>query len=262
MFRPRRTTSTTAPRLAASVALALIAGALAGCGSSHTTTAPIVTGPGAPGPMLTLAGDPHGNVTFTGYMLHASAADTVSGYFYLAMTDSVNHPQFATDVTINGVAMRPERDGLDQPWRYSLLPTDLGLAFQAGDTLHISVVDTSGATGSFTLAVVPSSMKLPGDAANIVRSKDLLLDWNGAAENVLVQLVDRVGYRVRANLQFQNESGINQLLIRAQDLAPMTLGELVGSATLQNGEQRNTPRSKLLTANVSVIENRHWTLVP
>ena len=115
MFSPRRTTSTTAPRLAAPVALALFAGALAGCGSSHKTTAPLVSGPSAPGPMLTLVGDPHGTVTLTGYMLHASAADTVSGYFYLAMTDSVNHPQFATDVTMNGVAMRPERDGLDQP---------------------------------------------------------------------------------------------------------------------------------------------------
>jgi len=77
-----------------------------------------------------------------------------------------------------------------------------------------------------------------------------------------VQLADKVGYRVRANLQFQNESGINQLLIRAQDLAPMELGELAGSAFLQNGEQRNTPRAKLLTANVSILEGRRWTLVP
>ena len=88
------------------------------------------------------------------------------------------------------------------------------------------------------------------------------MSWNGAAENVLVQIVDKVGYRVRANLQFQNESGINQLLIRAQDLAPMALGDLTGSASLQNGEQRLTPRSKLLTANVSILENRRWTLVP
>jgi len=249
-------------RLAFLGGLACFAVALAGCGKDSSPTLPIVTTPGPPGPMTTVLGDPRVNVNFQGYVNRIGGQDTLSGYFYVIVSDSLNRRQFVSGVTLNGVPMRAETDGLGSPLRYSLLPTDLDSTYDVGDTLHFAFTDTTGAAASFALTVVPSTIRLAPNATVVSQAKDLLLSWNGAAERVLVTLSDAVQTRVSVNLSFENVTGASQILIRSQDLKQLQPGILVVSDNLLNTDSQVSARNRFIVAKMNVLEARKWTLAP
>jgi len=243
--------------------LACVAVALAGCSSnSHSPTAPIVITPGPPGPMMTVSGDPRVNVNFQGFANRIVGQDTLSGYFYVTVTDSLSRRQFVSSVTLNGVAMRAETDGLGTPLRYSLLPTDLDTTYDVADTLRFAFTDTSGITPPFGLTVVPSTIHLAPDTTRVSQAKDLLFSWNGAAERVQITLSDHVGGRVSANLSFDNVTGASQVLIRSQDLKQLQQGPLNVSDNVLNTDSQVTARARRIQGQMSVLEARVWTLVP
>src|SRR5258707_12052074 len=79
---------------------------LAGCGTNSSPTTPIVKAPGPPGPMITILGDPRVSVTFQGFVNRTTGQDTLSGYFYVVILDSLNRRTFISGVTMNGAPMR------------------------------------------------------------------------------------------------------------------------------------------------------------
>jgi hypothetical protein len=249
-------------RVLATAVLACAALGLASCGNDAKPTTPVVT-PGAPGPMITLTGDP--NVTFNLQCLinRAAGQDTMSGYYYVTLTDSVGRYAFVNSVTLNGVPMRQELNGGTAPFRYSLRPFDLGPSYRNSDVLHVAVTDTSGLTAPFDVNVEPSVLDLAPDGMALSRRNDLTVRWNGAPEQVSLTLTDIVGTRVSARLQFENETGVSSLLVRAQDLKGLALGTLrVGSSVTNSQSFVTATHQKRMTASAVVSDARTWQLVP
>ena len=251
------------------IARALVAGAclgggalLASCSKDATPLAPIVSTPGPPGPMITVAGAPRVGCSMQVFVNRTVGIDTLSGYFYLVLNDSVPHNTFVGPATLNGVPMRFEVDAFGRPLRYSLRPVDLGPAYAPSDSLHFAIADTTGTTTPFTLTLAPSTLDLPPDSSRLSQRQDLVLHWEGAAEGVTVRISDQNSKRVAATLTFENETGVSQLLIRAQDLAGLAPGKLTVGTQITNSEARAGPLGKPVAATMSVLEARTWQLVP
>jgi len=261
---PRLTRQTRTVLLRASVALACLgAGALvAACGKDVTVTVPLVNTPRPPGPMISVVGSPRVNCSVQVFTSSTVGADTLSGYFYLALNDTMPEIAFVGPVTLNGVPMRFERDSFGRPQRYSLRPVDLGPGYSTSDSLHFVVTDTTGTTTPFTITLATSTLDLAPNGTQVSQHKDIVLHWTGAAEGITVRLTDQNSRRVAATLAFENETGVSQLLIRAQDLAGLSLGTLQVGSQISNSEVHPGALGKQVVATMSVAESRSWQLVP
>ncbi len=251
------------------VARAFVAGAclgggalLASCSKDATPVAPIVSTPGPPGPMISLAGAPRVQSSVQVLESRTPGVDTLSGYFYLTLSDSTPRSAFVGPVRLNGVPMRFEFDASGRPFRYALRPVELGPAYEPADSLRFVIDDTTGTTTPFAITLATSALDLPPDSTRLSQKSDLVLHWQGAAEGVTVRLTDQNSKRVAATLSFENETGVSQLLIRAQDLAGLSIGRLLVGSSISNAESRSSPLGKPVAATMSVSEGRLWQLVP
>jgi hypothetical protein len=262
MPRTRHSARWNVLRALASVACACALIALTSCGKDAKMTNPIVSQPGAPGPMITLRGDPRVSFNLQGYVDRVVGQDTLAGYYYVTLSDSLGRHLFVQDLTLNGVPMRPETSGGGTPNRYSLRPVDLGPGYHTADSLVVAITDTSGLTDPFAVTVVPSAFGLAPDGTVISQKNDLTVGWSGAAERVSLTLRDFFGTKITAGLQFENETGVSELLVRAQDLKVLSPGALSVGTSLTNSESIVTNRARRMTASVIVDESRVWQLAP
>ncbi len=199
--------------------------------------------------MQTLFGDPRLNVNFLGSVQRVATEDTLNGYFYVALT-------------LNGVPMRAESDGFGAPFRYSLRPTDLGAGYAPGDSLQFAFADSSGHTGPFAVTIRPSTFSLAPDGTVVSQAKDLVLHWTGSPGRVRVTLADDNGTQIFAGLQFVNETGVSDLLVRSQDLKQLITGKLIVSTDIVSLASQYTARPRHVQASMDVLESRTWQLVP
>ena len=213
--------------------------------------------------MITLTGDPNLSFNLQGFVNRVTGQDTLAGYYYVTLTDSVSRYAFVDSVTLDGVRMREETTGGTSPFRYSLRPADLGPGYRTGDALHVAVHDASGATAPFEVDVAPSVLDLAPDSTVLSQREDLTVRWNGTPELVSLSLTDFTGTRVSARLQFENETGVSSLLVRAADLKVLVLGALKVGSSVTNGETFVTDtHRKRVTASMVVTEARNWQLAP
>lgn len=248
-------------RTAGSVGLGLASAlALASCGSD-------VPAPLAPAPadttssMLIIDGQARVSVALEGSLVEATSGGVLSGSFRAILEDSTGQRVFLPRVRMNGVALTEEIDGLGNPAQYTLdIPTALpGLTL--ADTLRFAIEDGGTVTPPFTLHMLPSHVELAPDSTVVVKGQSLRFRWSGRIERLILTLTDQFGTRLRANLAFENYSGLREATVPGRDLAPLAPGPLSVAAGITDSEARFAgPR--LVTLTYLSTQRRAWTLVP
>lgn len=225
--------------------------------------------PLAPGPtpedttrsMLIIDGQARVSVALDGSLVEATSGGAVTGSFRAILADSTGQRVFLPRVRMNGVAMVEEFDGLGNPAQSTI---DIATALPGltlADTLRFAVEDGGTVTPPFTLRMSPSRLELLPDSTVVSKSQSLRFRWSGRIERLILTLTDAFGTRLRANLVFENYSGLREVTLPVRDLAPLGPGPLSVAASITDSEARFAgPR--LVTLTYQATQRRSWTLVP
>ncbi|MEO6463543.1 MAG: hypothetical protein ABIP29_10760, partial [Candidatus Eisenbacteria bacterium] len=123
---------------------------LASCGSDDQ--APLAPLPAdTTSSMLAIDGEPRVSVALDGYLVEEASGGALSGAFRAIILDSTGQRVFPPRVSMNGVALVEERDGLGNP---AFLTLDVATALPGlalDDTLVFAVEDGGAVTPPFRL---------------------------------------------------------------------------------------------------------------
>ncbi len=217
----------------------LLASALVFVSCGSDAPAPLAPAPAdTTSSMLIIDGQARVSVALEGSLVEATSGGALSGSFRAILEDSTGQRVFLPRVRMNGVALSEEIDGLGNPARYTLdvLTALPGLALT--DTLRFAIEDGGTVTPPFTLRMPPSRVELLPDSTVVAKGRSLRFRWSGRIERLILTLTDQFGRRLRANLAFENYSGLREVTLPARDLAPLAPGPLSVAAGITDSEAR------------------------
>ena len=245
---------------AAAIAGLALAAVLGACGSDDPAPLQPVAAD-TTSSMLAIDGVAHVSVSMDGSLVEAASGGALTGTFRAILEDSTGQRVFLPRVRLNGATWVEESDGLGNPSQLTLdiataLP-DLALT----DTLIFAVEDGGTTTPPFRLLLSPSRVELAPDSTVVTRGQSLRFRWSGRIERLILTLTDRFGTRVRANLVFENYSGLREVTLPGRDLVPLAAGPLQVAASITDSEARFAgPR--LVSLTYQSTQRRTWQLVP
>ena len=252
-------------RAAVAALLVLLAFTLASCDSNdEPPVAPEVPAPGdttANTSMLVIDGKAHVSVSINQSISELGSDDPVDGSFRAILEDSTGIRVFLPVVRLNGQPLVEERDTFDNPSQYTLDMGDALPGLALDDTLVFAIVDGGVETPPFSIRMAPSRVELLADSTEVSQGEALRFRWHGQIERLILTMIDRFGTRVRANLTFENYTGLREVEIPARDLAQLAPGPVEVSASITDNEARFAGPRLVALVHLTT-QRRSWTLVP
>lgn len=240
----------------------LLASALVFMSCGSDAPAPLAPAPAdTTSSMLAIDGQPRVSVAIEGSLVEGTSGGPLTGTFRAILEDSTGQRVFLPRVRMNGVALVEEFDGLGSPARYTLDVTAALPGLALADTLRFAIEDGGTATPPFTLRMSPSRLELAPDSTVVAKGQSLRFRWSGRIERLILTLTDQSGTRLRANLAFENYSGLREVTLPARDLVPLAAGPLAVAASLTDSEAR-VAGPRFVTLTYQSTQRRAWTLVP
>jgi hypothetical protein len=234
---------------------------LASCGSDEPTPLTPIVVDDTTTSMLTIDGVPRVSVLLDVSLTEATSDGAVTGSLRAIVEDSTGFRVFLPRVRVNGAALVDETDQLGNPAQQRL---DIGAAlpgFRLADTLSFAVEDGGDVTPPFALRLALSRVELLPDTSVVSKAAALRFRWSGRIERLILTLTDQFSTRVRANLSFENYSGLREVTLPARDLAVLAPGQITVAASITDNEAR-FPGPRLVTVNYLSTQRRTWTLTP